>query len=297
MAESPPPPPTGIIHDIGYRPYAEQRLGEGAVAWALFTTGLRHCFGLGRSGKSKVLPMMLLAIMLLPPVIIVGVTVVLGLSSQPVDYSRYPLIMSLVISTFVAAQSPALISRDLRYRMITLYLARPLRRSTYVLARFASLTVAVLVLIALPLLVLYVGGLLADLPFRRETADVLAALLGALLLSATLAGVGAVIAAVTTRRGLAVAAIVTLLLVSYTAVSAVQAIAVEVGQRGLAEWAGLFSPYSLVDGVQVWALGADGSSSAPPTGLVGAVFAAVTLGLIAAAVGLLLLRYRRAAAA
>ena len=108
----------------------------------LFVTGLRHCFGLGRSGRSKVLPMMLLALMLLPALILVGVLVqarqLLGLDSHIVPYSRYPLTTSLLISVFVAAQAPALISRDLRFRTITLYLARPMRRTTYVLARLAS---------------------------------------------------------------------------------------------------------------------------------------------------------------
>ena len=45
------PAPAGVIHDIGYRPYAGPRLGEREVAWAFFVTGLRNCFGLGRSGQ------------------------------------------------------------------------------------------------------------------------------------------------------------------------------------------------------------------------------------------------------
>ncbi len=296
---APPPPsdPTGVIHDIGYQPYSGPRLGEASVAWALFGTGVRHCFGLGRSAKSKVLPMLLVGFIALPTLVIVGITVTVGFDELPVDYARYPIIMQLVISIFVAAQAPALISRDLRYRTITLYLARPLRRATYVVVRVASLAAAVLALVAVPLLILYVGALLADLPVGRETVDVLAALLGALLLAATLASVAAVIAAVTTRRGLAVAAIITLLLVSSTAASSVQAIALATDRPRVAEWAGLFSPYSLVDGVQVWALGADGSSPAPPTGARGAVFAAVTLAVVAGAIGLLLLRYRKVAAA
>ena len=44
-----------------------------------------------------------------------------------------------------------------------------MRRSTYVLVRLASLAVATFVLIGAPLLLMYVGGLLADLPVGRET--------------------------------------------------------------------------------------------------------------------------------
>ena len=73
--ESRRPAASGVIHDIGYRPYSGPRLGEGSVAWAFFVTGLRNCFGLGRSGRSKILPMALLAVMLLPALILVGVLV------------------------------------------------------------------------------------------------------------------------------------------------------------------------------------------------------------------------------
>jgi ABC-2 type transport system permease protein len=290
--------PTGAIHDIGYRPYTGERLGEGAVAWSLFRTGVRHCFGLGRSSRSKVLPMSLLGVMLLPAVILVAVLVqageALGLTGQIVPYSRYAMLTQVVITVFVAAQAPALISRDLRFRTITLYLARPLRRSTYVLVRLASLLVAVFALITAPLLVLYVGGLLADLPPARETELVLGALVGALLLAALLAGSAALIAAVTTRRGLAVAAVVVVLVLSYTVVAALQALGTEEGMPRLAEYAGLFSPFTLVDGVQVWLFDVAASTAAPPTGGTGALFLGAALAVIAAAVVGLLARYRKA---
>ena len=63
-SESAPVRPAGVIHDLGYRPYAGPRLGEGPVAWSFFLTGLRNTYGLGRSGRSKVLPMGLLGVML-----------------------------------------------------------------------------------------------------------------------------------------------------------------------------------------------------------------------------------------
>lgn len=290
--------PTGVIHDIGYRPYTGARLGQGAVAWSLFRTGLRHCFGLGRSSRSKVLPMSLLGVMLLPAVILVAVLVqareALGLTGQIVPYSRYAMITQVVISVFVAAQAPALISRDLRFRTITLYLARPLPRSTYVLVRMASLFVAVFVLIAAPLVVLYVGGLLADLPPGRETKLFLGALVGALLLAAVLSGLAACIAAVTTRRGLAVAAIIVVLVVSYTVVAAVQGIGMEQGMRRLPVVAGLFSPYTLVDGIQVWLFQAAASSPTPPTGSTGWLYGLFGLAVIAASVLGMLARYRKA---
>jgi ABC-2 type transport system permease protein len=292
--------PTGVIHDIGYRPYTGPRLGEGAVAWSLFRTGYRHCFGLGRSPKSKVLPMILVAAMVLPAVILVAILVqakeALGLTGQIVPYSRYAIVTQVVISVFVAAQAPALISRDLRFRTITLYLARPLRRSTYVLVRMASLTAAVFTLIAVPILVLYLGGLLADLAIAAETRKFLAAMVGAALLAGLLAGVAALISAVTTRRGLAVAAVIIVLVLSYTVVAAVQDIAINEGERRLAEVVGLLSPYTLMDGLQVWLFDVVASTQAPPTGNLGLLYLTVAVIVLAGSVIGMLMRYDRATA-
>ena len=293
--------PAAVIHDIGYRPYVGPRLGERAVAWAFFVTGLRNCYGLGRSGRSKILPMGLLALMLLPALILVGILVqartLLGLDEHIVPYSVYPITTQLLISVFVAAQAPALISRDLRFRTITLYLARPTRRTTYVLVRLASLTAATIVLIGAPLLLLYVGGLLAGLPVGRETERFLEALVGALLLATLLSCLAALVSALTIRRGLAVAAVIVVLLVSYTVVSTIQAIALDSGNKTVGEVAGLFSPFTLVNGVQVFLFDSPEATPTPPTtDAMGVVYLAATALTFLAAVGTMLGRYRRVSA-
>jgi ABC-2 type transport system permease protein len=297
-SEIAPGSPTGVIHDIGYRPYSGPRLGERAVAWSFFVTGLRNSFGLGRSGRSKILPMGLLGLMLLPALILVGVLVqardLLGLDEHIVPYSTYPITTQLLISVFVAAQAPALISRDLRFRTITLYLARPARRTTYVLVRLASLTAATFVLIAAPLLLLYIGGLLADLPPGRETRLVLGALAGALLLASCLACLAALVSALTVRRGLAVAAVIVVLLVSYTVVATIQGISLDTGNETVGEVAGLFSPYTLVNGVQVFLFDSPEATVTPPTSdAMGFLYLAAAAVTVLAAVGAMLARYRK----
>jgi len=291
------PAPSGVIHDLGYRPYAGPRLGGGPVAWSFFVTGLRNTYGLGRSGRSKVLPMILLGMMLLPALILVGVLVqardVLDLDQQIVAYSRYPVITQALISVFVAAQAPTLLSRDLRFRTITLYLARPMPRSLYVLVRFASLTVATFILVGAPLVLMYAGGLLADLPVGQETGDFLGGLFGAALLAVLLSGLAALVAAMTVRRGLAVAAVIVVLGVSYTAVSTIQGIAVGTGNDTVGEVAGLFSPYTLVNGVQVFLFDAPRATATPPDSTAtGLAYLAVALLLALGSVGGLLARYR-----
>ena len=299
--ESRRPAASGVIHDIGYRPYSGPRLGEGSVAWAFFVTGLRNCFGLGRSGRSKILPMALLAVMLLPALILVGVLVqakdLLGLDEQIVPYSTYPITTQLLISVFVASQAPALISRDLRFRTITLYLARPGRRTTYVLVRVASLTVATFALIAAPLLLMYVGGVLADLPLGRETGRFAGAVVGAALLAACLASTAALVAALTIRRGLAVTAVIVLLLVSYTVVATIQGISYDTGHKTVGEVAGVFSPYILVNGVQVFLFDSPHATPTPPTGTaMGLFYLAATAVTVLGAIGAMLLRYRKVSA-
>jgi ABC-2 type transport system permease protein len=290
-------PPSGVIHDLGYRPYTGPRLGEGPVAWAFFLTGLRNAYGLGRSGRSKVLPMILLGMMLLPALILTGVLVqardVLDLDEHLVAYSTYPITTQLLISVFVAAQAPTLLSRDLRFQTITLYLARPMRRSVYVVIRVASLTAATFVLIAAPLVLMYVGGLLADLPPGRETGRFLGGLVGAALLAACLSGLAAVVAALTVRRGLAVAAVIVVLLVSYTVVATVQGISYDADSETVGEVAGMFSPYTLVNGVQVFLFDSPEATITPPDSTaMGLAYCAAVLVMVLGSLGALMARYR-----
>ena len=287
----------GVIHDIGYRPYAGPRLGEGPVALSLFLTGLRNCYGLGRSGRSKVLPLLLLVLMVLPALILVAVMVQTHASEQLLPYPRYPMVTQVLVLVFVAAQAPALISRDLRFRTITLYLARPMRRSTYVLVRLASLTTAVFILLVAPLLLLLVGGILADLDTWGQLRAFLEAAAAVLVLAAVLAGLSGLVAAISTKRGIAVAAVIVVLLVSYTVVSALQNVAASQHATTLAQAVGLFSPFTLIDGLQHWVFGTAASTEAPPasTGM-GVVFLLVTAALLAALVGAMLARYRKVVA-
>lgn len=281
----------GVIHDIGYRPYSGPRLGTGSAARSLFGTGLLNTYGIGRSGRAKALPMTLAAIMLVPAAIMVAVMVTLGLTEGFVDYGTYPISLMLVIVIFVAAQAPVLFSRDLRSGAITLYLARPLSAPGYALVRWASLFLAILIFIALPVVVLYVGALSAEADAAEHTKDFLAALVGIVLLSALLATISGLVAAHTRRRGLSVGVTIIALLVSTGVVSAVQAISDVQGNESTGRLVGLFSPFSLVDGVQAELLGGHSSFQVPPgsTGW-GLLYLLVSLAVIAAGL-LLLVRY------
>ncbi|MYX28539.1 ABC transporter permease [Streptomyces sp. SID8381] len=283
------------IHNIGYRGYDGPRLGRAYARRSLYSQSLRGAFGLGRSTRSKVLPMLLFAVMCLVAAILVAVTVTTKAKDLPVEYTRYAIIMQGLISLYVASQAPQSVSRDLRFKTVPLYFSRPIETADYVRAKYAALASALFILTAAPLLVLYVGALLAKLDFADQTKGFAEGLVSVALLSLLFAGIGLVIAAVTPRRGFGIAAVIAVLVISYGAVSTLEAIADAQNNTAAIPWIGLFSPVTLIDGVQTAFLGA--TSSAPgavgPDNGQGAVYVLVVLGLIAAAYGLLLRRYKK----
>ncbi len=248
----------GVIHDIGYRGYDGPREGTGALARSLYVTGLRHVFGLGRSGRSKVLPFLLVGLSVLPAVIIVGVVTMIKLSALPLSYAAYTSQVQMLVSLFAAAQAPVLFSRDLRHRSIVLYLARPLSASVFALTRWASLATAIFAFTLLPTVILYVGGLLAGLDTGEQTPDFLKAVALQVLLAIVLAGITGVISSVALRRGFAVVASIVVVIVVVGVVLIIQGIADYEDISGVGEAVGLLSPWTIHNGLgEAWGAGAN----------------------------------------
>lgn len=289
-------PGTSRIHNIGYRTYDGPRLGRAYARRSLYSQSLRGAFGLGRSARSKVLPMILLGIMCMVAAVIVAVAVATpNMTDLPLKYTRYAIIMQALIALFLASQAPQSVSRDLRFKSVPLYFSRPIERVDYVLAKFAAMASAVFVLTAAPLVILYAGALLAEFDFADQTKGFAQGMVSVAVLSLLFGGIGLVLAAFTPRRGFGVAAVIATLTITYGAVSTVQAIAWETGSAGVIQWLGLFSPVTLIDGLQTAFLGA---SSAFPGGEgpgteVGVVYLLAVLGLVAGSYGVLMRRYRK----
>ncbi|WP_299529463.1 ABC transporter permease [uncultured Streptomyces sp.] len=284
------------IHNIGYRSYDGPRLGRAYARRSLYSQSLRGAFGLGRSAKSKVLPMLLVAVMCLVAAILVAVAMATPASTKlPIEYTSYAVYLQAVIGLFIAAQAPQSVSRDLRFKSVPLYFSRPIERLDYVVAKYAAMASALFVLTGLPLVILYGGALLAKFDFSDQTAWFGQGLVSVALLSLLFAGLGLVLAALTPRRGFGVAAVIAVLTISYGAVSTVQAIAWSTGSESAVTWLGLFSPITLIDGVQTAFLGA--TSAFPggegPGAAAGAVYLLVVLALVAGSYAVLMRRYRR----
>ncbi|WP_042403443.1 ABC transporter permease [Streptacidiphilus carbonis] len=296
-AQQPPTAPRAdVIHDIGYRHYEGPRLGRSYATRSLYTLSLRGSFGLGRSVKSKILPMALLAVICLPALIIVAVTVYTKLSKYPdtASYPNYLSIMQFVIAVFVAAQAPVALSRDLRFMTLPLYFSRPLTSRDYVQAKFGAMASAVFVLTGLPMLIMWIGSMLASMDFGYNLEHFGYGLVAAAFYSLLYAGIGLVISSVTPRRGFGVAAIIAVLLISEAVAGIIYAVLDVHGHSSGAGWALVISPSSLVATTVDWLFGLSGRGNIHvPSDLGGFVFLAEILLVAAASYGLLVRRYRK----
>ncbi|MEZ0072863.1 ABC transporter permease [Planotetraspora sp. GP83] len=283
--------PTAVIHDIGYRHYEGARLGRGSAALALAVNSLRGVFGLGRTARAKIMPFLLATIMLLPAVVSIAVMALLKKDGLP--YPAYAVTMQAVLAIFLAAQSPYLVAPDLRFRVLPLYFSRPVTVVDYIGAKLAALAVAMFLLIAVPLTLMYAGELLVDRPGPPHTSQYLAAMGGAVVYAVLLAAIGIALASFTPRRGLGVASVIAFYLFTSAVSGVFFGVLLSIGRETAAKWAMLINPFFLVDAVQVALFGTDPSNGEGyPPGLWACLIVPV---VIAVAVAGILLRYRKAA--
>lgn len=286
------PSRTGVIHDLGYRHYDGLRDGTPTIARTLLVTGLRHAYGLGRSGKSKVMPFLLLGMSLLPATIVVGVVVLTGLDELPVSYADYTNQTQLLVSLFAAAQAPVLFSRDLRHRSIVLYLARPLSSPVFALMRWLSMSLALFLFTAVPTLLLFAGAMLAGLDKSDQTTAMLKAVALQVLLATLLAGITGLISSISLRRGFAVVGSVMALIVLGGVVNVVQNIAAVEDADAASVGVGLASPWSLYKGLaNAWDAGI--TTPVPVDGAWVPAYALVALLVVAGCLLGLVARFRK----
>ncbi|NRQ33208.1 ABC transporter permease [Nonomuraea sp. NN258] len=282
------------IYDIGYRHYEGPRLGRGYSTRALAVHSLRGVFGLGRTARSKIMPFSLFVIMLLPA--IVSVALMAMANQRGIPYSAFAVVMQAVVAIFLAAQAPTVVAPDLRHRVLPLYLSRPVSVTEYVTAKVAAMTVAMFLLIAVPLTLVFVGELLVDLKQPVATKEYLGAMAMALLLSVLMSSFGLALASFTPRRGLGVASVITVYLLSFASVPIIYGAMEATGNESAASWAWLMNPFWLVDSVQSWLFDTPSHAIEGGDYPSGPASALITAALIVLAIGALALRYRKAAA-
>ena len=292
-------PATGVIHDLGYRGYDGPRLGRVQIVRALTWHSFRSAWGIGRGVKGKIVPMLAFIAMCLPA--LVNAFAVARGNQRLFGYDVYvPTLRVAVVTIFIAAQAPELVSRDLRSRVLPLYFCRPLRRTDYPLAKYLALTAALLILIEIPLLILYVGTIASakgGSAIWNETRALIPGLGVGLMWAVLFAAIGLVLASFTGRRAYSTGIVaITCILTFFLSLLLIQA---EGGQTGIgststgARVAGLFSPFTILDGVRVWLGGTASTGLVADPGRYGPLYGVLAVILLAACLGGLAARYRR----
>ena len=296
------------IYDLGYRSYEGPRLGRRAAVAALLRHTLRTAYGLGRSARSKIMPVSLVLLATLPALLAVGVIVLFsqfGLGDDaagaaealsPVRYDTIFPFTAVLVFLFSAAQAPELFGRDQLSGTLPLYFSRAISRTDYAVARMLGLLISLLVLVLAPQLILFVGRVLVapDVPtgLGEELPQVPTALLVGSIIALVVGAVAAAIAALTPRRSYATVAIVAVFLIPN--VFAAILVSLDIGLIG--QLAVLLSPADVLDGVNAFLF--DTRADNPTVrraGLDGWVYLVGAAAWIAGSLAVLLRRYRRLA--
>src|SRR5215207_9018688 len=206
---------SGTVFDIGYQRYTEAREGRGRSRRAVYKDGLRISLGLGRGGRSKILPWFFIAVLAvigLVFAIVAGAADRLGGpgTAERVDlpsHSDYYGIASIILFVFGAVVAPELLCRDRRDRVINLYLVRPLTGSDYVVSRWAAFLSVMTAAAWLPQIILFLGLSMGDPKpmdyLRLHWLDVPRVLAAGLAMAAYATNLALLTASFTSRRAYA----------------------------------------------------------------------------------------------
>lgn len=203
-------PPGSAIHDLGYRRYDGPRVGTNGAFSALYAQGVRAMFGVGRPLKTKVVPVLVMLVSMLPALALLTASSASN-GQVTVRYGQVIGPQLFLFVVFLAAQAPEVLSRDQRHGLLPLLFTRDVTRTSYALARWTAVFTAMFIVSLGPLLLLYVGeiGIAADpaASFRRMGTRIFPVLGQSTLSAFAMTGIGTLLAALTSRRAYATAAI------------------------------------------------------------------------------------------
>ena len=302
----------GVIHDLGYRRYDGPRLGRSRIVAALAWHSFRSAFGFGRGAEGQDRP----GDRLHRDLPARDGQRVRHVQGQPAASSTTtptsPCCATSIMTIFVAVQAPELVSRDLRSRVLPLYFSRPIKPGDYPLAKYLGFTAACLVMLEVPLLLLW-GGVRRQRARRRGRVG---ADEGADPRPARRPHVGGVagrdqpVPRVADRQAR----------LRDRARWRSRCCSPTPSRRSCSRWrarpscargpalagghgpppslaekaAGLFSPFTLFNGVRMWLGGTNPADNVPKPGAFGAVYALVLIVLVGLCLAGLAARYRKA---
>lgn len=233
------------IHDLGYRSYDGERAGVSWAVRSLAVHSMRRALGLKRAGKHKIVPVLTIILAFLPAIVMVGLAAFLpdfGVSDL-LGYGDYYGAIFWALFLFTAASAPGVLTTDRTTGMLAMYLASPLTRTTYVLAKGIGLLLVMLLVTVAPILFLVIaytlvgsgpGGVVDFLELMAR------ALLAGTVAGAFYTGLGMFVSSIPKRWGIASVSIIAALIIP----SIVTAILTEGAEAP--DWVMYFSPSDII---------------------------------------------------
>ena len=212
---------TARILDRGYRSFDGERTGLRGAMWTVTKHSMRNALGLKRKASTKVLPFLSIALAFVPAIVFVGIVALFKDIAQERDllptYAEYYGFVSAAIFVFSAFVTPELLCPDRRSGLLGMYLASPLDRNTYLLAKAAAVGIILSIVTMGPQLLILVSYTILERGpdgFSNWIETLLRIILGGLCVSALHTTLGLAISSLTTRKGVASASIIITLFAS-----------------------------------------------------------------------------------
>jgi ABC-2 type transport system permease protein len=280
------------ILDRGYRKYEGHRSGVAGAIRSVVKHTVRSILGLGRKGRHKVFPVIVIVIAFVPSLAFLAISVLLddfGDELQP-EYWEFFGFSFLAGLVFTALVAPEAIVRDRRDGMYALYLSTPLTRVSYLTAKVIAVLGTLSIIIVGPALFAFVGYTFQGLGpdgvgnWLWVGARVL---IGGLAISAIYTAVSLGASSLTDRRAFASVAVILLMLGLSIAAN------VMVGAAEMSQSFRLFDPLGTPNELPARLFG-DRSAEYERVGTPAVVGACAAW--LAAGVAMIVARYRRLAA-
>jgi len=204
------------IYDQGFRRYDGDRTGLPGAIRSLVKQSLRQALGIGRSARYKLVPLPIIFMAFVPAIGLVAVAALVPVGTEDFlpSYAEYYALVVAALYLFAGLICPELLCTDRRTGMLGVYLASPLDRSRYLLAKAIAVFLLLLVVtLGPPLLTLIAFTLQNEGPdgFVEWIRVFFRILASSAVVGAMYGAVGLAVSASTDRRVVATATVLSVI--------------------------------------------------------------------------------------